>query len=668
MFLLRAFSVLAFSLSVTFWSPAQTSSTGPLKISSPDGQIAFTLSDGPSGKSPAGLRYTIDFRGKQLINESELGLEIQSQPALGPGLHRVTDHACNADETYTIPVGKTKSVRNHYNCVVEDFAGDSGSKLSIEIRVFDDGLAFRYLVPEQPSIKSARITGELTQFRYSMDATLYPLVLSSFQTSYEDDYMMRTVSGIQPAWIVGLPLLAQVPSVGWVAITEANIDNYSGLYLRSDKQLFTLKAALSPNVKDPTYAVETTAPFQSPWRVLMIGDAPGRLIESNIVLNLNPSSKIADTSWIKAGKSAWDWWSGDTATGVNFQPGMNTATLKHYIEFASDSGFPYMLIDAGWAKPSSEARTDYSDLADITQFHPDVDLPELLRYAKEKNVRIWLWSHWTSVDKYMDQAFPLFEKWGVAGVKIDFMNRDDQWMIEWYRRVAQNAAEHHLMLDYHGAFKPDGLRRTWPNLVTREAVMGKEYSKWSARVTPIHNTTLPFTRMLAGPLDYTPGGFNNSNSANFVARNAKPMVLGTRAQELALYVVFESPLEMVSDYPEQYKGQKDFEFIKQIPSTWDEVRVIDGLPMQFISLARRSGNDWYIGSITNWSERDTKLPLSFLGPGKYTAEIYADATDSATNTTHTTISKRPVDRNTILDVHMVSGGGNAIWIHPAGQK
>src|SRR5450631_886939 len=240
MFLVRASSLLALSLFVTLSSPAQTSASGPLKISSPDGRIAFTLSDGPSGKSPAGLRYTIDFRGKQLINESELGLEIQSQPALGPGLHRVTDHACNADETYTIPVGKTKSVRNHYNCVVEDFAGDSGSKLSIEIRVFDDGLAFRYLVPEQPSIKSARITGELTQFRYSMDATLYPLVLSSFQTSYEDDYMMRTVSGIQPAWIVGLPLLAQVPSVGWVAITEANIDNYSGLYLRSDKQLFML--------------------------------------------------------------------------------------------------------------------------------------------------------------------------------------------------------------------------------------------------------------------------------------------------------------------------------------------------------------------------------------------------------------------------------------------
>jgi alpha-glucosidase len=415
-------------------------------------------------------------------------------------------------------------------------------------------------------------------------------------------------------------------------------------------------------------AVETKAPFKTPWRVLMIGDTPGRLIESNMILNLNPPSQIADTSWIRAGKSAWDWWSGDTATGVSFTPGMNTSTLKHYIDFASDSGFPYMLIDAGWAKPTPRAKEgDYADPADITQFNPAVDLPELLRYAKEKHVGIWLWSHWTSIDKYMDQAFPLFEQWGVAGVKIDFMNRDDQWMVDWYRRVVEKAAAHHLMIDYHGAFKPDGLRRTYPNLMTREGVMGKEYSKWSARVSPVHNTTLPFTRMLAGPMDYTPGAFNNTNRENFIGRNVMPMSLGTRAQELALYVVFESPLEMVSDYPEAYQGQKDFDFIKQVPTTWDEVRVIDGLPMKYISLARRSGTDWYVGSLTNWDERDSKVPLDFLGNGKYVAEIYADASDAASHPTHTLITRRAVDKGTVLEIHMVSGGGNAIWIHPAGQ-
>jgi alpha-glucosidase len=646
---------------------AQDAGQNPLQVVSPDGQIAFMLSQGSAGQP--GLHYSVVFHGKPLINESELGLEFQGQPALGPAMHNVGAKPGSTDDHYTIPVGKTKEVRDHYNSLVADFEGESGTRLSVEVRAYDDGVAFRYLVPQQPSLASVQITGERTQFRYSNDATLYPLVLNGFQSSYEDDYQMRTVSGLHHDWLIGLPLLAQVPGTGWVAITEANIDDYAGMYLRSDKPLFSLKAELSPKVDAPSVAVDTKTPFTTPWRVLMIGDAPGRLIESNIILNLNPPSKIGDTSWIRAGKSAWDWWSGDSSTGVDFTPGMNTATLKHYIDFASESGFPYLLIDAGWALATPGAKTgDYADPADITRFNPQVDLPELLRYAKEKNVRLWLWSHWTSVDKYMDQAFPLFEQWGVAGIKIDFMNRDDQWMVNWYRRVVEKAADHHLMIDYHGAFKPDGLRRIYPNLMTREGVMGKEYSKWSARVTPVHNTTLPFTRMLAGPMDYTPGAFNNSNLENFIARNKMPMALGTRAQELALYVVLESPLEMVSDYPEQYKGQKAFDFINQVPTTWDEVRVIEGLPMRNITLARRSGNDWYVGSLTNWEERNTTVPLNFLGEGKYVAEIYADAADAAVHPTHTSFSKRSVNRSTVLDIHMVSGGGNAIWIHPEGAK
>jgi alpha-glucosidase len=641
-------------------APAQNAGQNHWLVSSPDGQIVFNLSDQP------GLHYSVEFHGKQLLDDAQLGLEIEGRPALGAGMHPIGIKPGSADERYTVPVGKTKNVRDHYNSLLADFENASGTRLSLEVRAYDDGVAFRYIVPQQPNISAnVRVIAEQTQFRYSKDATLYPLVLSGFQSSYEDDYQMRTVSGLHRDWLIGLPLLAEVPGTGWVAITEAHIDHYAGMYLRSDKPSFSLKAELSPNVDLSGYSVDTEAPLQTPWRVLMIGDTPGRLIESNMILNLNPPSKIADTSWIRAGKSAWDWWSGDAAAGVKFTPGLNTATLKHYIEFASDSGFPYMLIDAGWAFPTPGAKPgDYADLADITRGNPAIDLPELLRYAKEKKVRLWLWSHWTSVDKYMDQAFPLFEKWGVAGVKIDFMNRDDQWMVEWYHRVVEKAAEHHLMIDYHGAFKPDGLRRTYPNLITREGVMGKEYSKWSARITPVHNTTLPFTRMLAGPLDYTPGAFNNTNRENFVARAKMPMSLGTRAQELALYVVFESPLEMVSDYPEQYQGQKAFDFIKQVPTTWDEVRVIDGLPMQHITLARRSGKDWYVGSLTNWDERNTKVPLNFLGEGKYVAEIYADAPDAAANPTHTTFSTQAVDRTTVLDIHMASGGGNAIWIHP----
>jgi alpha-glucosidase len=646
----------------------QGSSTEPVRVASPDGGIVFSLSDSRTSDATkskiSGIFYSVDFQGKRLIDESALGLKLQGSPAIGPGMHKVSERTGQHDETYSIPVGKTSEVRDHYNSAVVDLADDAGRKMSLEVRAYNDGVAFRYVLPAQAGQRTLRIERELTEFNYPKDATLYPLIVDGFQSSYEDEYQQRQVNGIHPEWLIALPLLAEVPGAAWVAVTEADIENYAGMYLKKGDSRFGLRAELSPHVDQKGIAVQTTAPVTTPWRVLMIGDQPGRLVESNIVLNLNPPSKIADTSWIKAGKSAWDWWSGEAAPSVSFKTGMNTATMKHYIDFASASGFPYMLIDAGWALANRKGPQDYAAVADITKIDPQIDMPELLRYAKEKNVRIWLWSHWTSVDKYMEQAFPLFEQWGVAGVKIDFMNRDDQQMTAWYRRVAELAAQHHLMIDFHGAFKPDGLRRTYPNVVTREGVMGKEYLKWSARVSPTHNTTLPFTRMLAGPLDYTPGAFGNATRAEFEARDKEPMAPNTRAHELALYVVLESPLMMVSDYPEHYAGQHDFEFIKQVPVTWDEVKVLGGRPMEDITVARRSGKDWYVGSITNWDARTVRVPLSFLGDGKFTAEIYADAADAATVATHTEFTKQAVDRSTVLEVKMAPEGGNAIWIHP----
>jgi alpha-glucosidase len=668
-----ALCLLAFSAvrTASAQNAAPKNETPAAKVTSPDGQLTLLLFD--ATVPGADLRYAVEFHGKRMIEPSKLGLEFDGQPPLGPNLRMTGSQPEAADESYTIPVGKTSTVRNQYNGVRAEFTGGGGRKLAIEARAYDDGVAFRYMVPQQTGLDAVKITREDTEFTFAKDALTYPLILDGYQSSWEDEYQLRHVSGLHPDWIIGLPYLTDEPGVGWMAITEADIENYSGMYLRKEPHFggFTLAADLSPHRNeagdaDPQgVAVETATPFSSPWRVFMIADEPGRLIESNIVLNLNPPSKIADTSWIKAGKSAWDWWSGDAAPSVHFKTGMNTATMKHYIDFASASGFPYMLIDAGWAlAPERTGPEDYSRLADITHVTPEIDMPELLRYAKEKNVKLWLWAHWTSVNKYMDQAFPLFEKWGIAGVKIDFMNRDDQWMVDWYRRVAANAAEHHLMVDFHGAFKPDGLRRTYPNVITREGVMGKEYLKWSAQTTPAHNAALPFTRMLAGPMDYTPGAFGNSNLENFIPRRFEPMGLGTRAQELALYVVFESELEMVSDYPEHYAGQKEFDFIKRVPATWDEVRSLGGSPMQWISVARRSGKDWYVGTLTNWDPLSVQIPLSFLGDGKYEAEIYADAPDSATEATHTVLTREPVDKTTVLGIQMVSGGGNAMWIHP----
>ncbi|MCP5114133.1 MAG: glycoside hydrolase family 97 protein, partial [bacterium] len=289
--------------------------------------------------------------------------------------------------------------------------------------------------------------------------------------------------------------------------------------------------------------------------------------------------------------------------------------------------------------------------------------PKIIDYGKSKGIGTWLWLHWTGVDRHMNEMFPLFEKWGAVGLKIDFMNRDDQWMVNWYHRVLNKAAEHRLMVDFHGAYKPTGIRRTYPNLMTREGVIGLEYTKWSQAVEPEHNVTIPFTRGLAGPMDVTPGGFGNVTRDQFKSRFNDPIVLGTRAHQLAAAVVFESPYLVLADHPSAYRGVPAFQFYQDVPATWDETRVLNARVADYITVARRSGDEWFIGSMTDWTARDLDVPLSFLGPGTYTAEIYADGADAASKPTIVDVSKRTVDRSTMLRFRLAPGGGQAIRIH-----
>jgi alpha-glucosidase len=299
---------------------------------------------------------------------------------------------------------------------------------------------------------------------------------------------------------------------------------------------------------------------------------------------------------------------------------------------------------------------------DLTKSVPAIDIPMLVEYAKSKNVNIWVWAHFRDVNDQMEIAFAQFEKWGIVGVKIDFLDRSDQWMVNWYRTTAKKAADYHLMLDFHGSFKPDGMRRTYPNVLTREGVMGAEYNRWSARITPKHNVTLAFTRMLAGPMDYTPGGFENVTSEEFIPRSSSLMVKGTRAHQIALFVVFESELQIISDSPAAYDGQKELDFLKAVPASWDETRVLNGVPPKYITIARRKGNEWFIGSITNWEARELDVPLSFLGSGDYNAEIYADGPNAATQPKDSVVKKRRVNAQTILKLKLARGGGWAARI------
>ena len=667
----RSRNLLLITIGCLAISRLASAQTGPATLSSPDGLVQMRFSISASGAAQNGdgqLVYEVTYKGKPLLEKSNLGLDLQDQPSLGNNVHIVGSKASKIDETYTVPAGKSNPIHNQANALALDLQESSRlpRKFTVEARAYNDGIAFRYVIPDEPNTKEVRIINEKTQFVLSGDATTYPLIVRDFQSPYEDDYRTLALTGLHPESLVALPFLMELPTKSaWLAITEADIDNYAGMYLThggTGSASHTLTARLSPLVGEPGLAVVRQTPMESPWRVVMIGDAPGRLLESNIVQNLNPPSVIADTSWIQPGKAAWDWWSGPYDTGVDFKVGKNTATAKHYIDFAAKSGFKYFLLDGGWAAHGTGANDSG---ADITQAQPNIDMPELLRYAKSKNVKIWLWAHWTDVNRQMDEAFPLYEKWGIAGVKIDFMNRDDQWMVEFYRRVAKNAAEHHLMIDFHGAYKPDGLRRTYPNVITREAVLGLEYNKWSARVTPEHNVMLAFSRMLAGPMDFTPGGFSNVNREDFEPRNKHPMVMGTRAHQVALFVVLESPFEMVSDYPEAYEGQKEFPFLQAVPTTWDETRVLNAKVGDYITIARRHGNEWYVGSIAGPHAAELEIPLEFLGAGQYTADVISDASDADASPTHTGIQQKTVNRSDTLKAILVPGGGQAIRLSPA---
>lgn len=636
-------------------------------LKSPDGQLAITFNVAQSAAAQNGsgqLMYSVSFHGKPLIDNSKLALTLQGARALGENVQITGSTPSSTDQTYHLLTGRASTVRDHYNALRLDVAEPAGRerKMTVEARAYDDAIAFRYVVPKQNPLDEFRLAKEGTEFRMNQDAICYALELPNFRSMYESEYVKLPISafanqgGVASKFLIGLPLLMDVPGVGWMAITEANLRDYSSMYLVNEAGGWNSRgfdAELAPNGDMPELAVDGALPHHSAWRVLLIGDRPGTLMESNVIQSLNPESEIKDTSWIHAGRASWDWWNG--SIGADGKPAYTTATMKYYVDFAAKQGLEYMLVDAGWYAKN-----------DITKMNGRVDIPDLVQYAKAKGVKVWIWLPYTLTTAQMDEAFPLYEKWGVAGLKIDFIERDDQIGINFYYRAAQLAAEHHLMLDFHGATKPSGLERTFPNVLGYEAVLGMEQSKGGRRDNPDNHVMLPFTRMLTGRMDYTPGGFDNVTRDQFVARSTRPMVMGTRAHELAMYAIYESPFQMVADTPKAYEDQPTFQFIKNIPDTWDETKVLNGEPGEFITMARRKGNQWFMGSMTNWTARELDVPLTFLGEGTYTAEIYEDADDADKYPKNARVLKKTVTAKSTLHLKLAPGGGYAVQFVPAG--
>jgi alpha-glucosidase len=641
---------------------------GSITLSSPDQRLVvqFTTAAGKESNDAGKLVYSITFRGKQLLDQSALALELGGQPTLGSNVYIAESNFGKGSDDYTLIAGKASNIQDQYNSLQLRAVESDGLRRSlvIEARAYNDGIAFRYVLPEQDAIKDLHLKQEDTEFRVSTDATTWALALPNYRSSYESEYVRLPITafsnqgGVSSSFLIGLPLLMHLPGVAWMTLTEADLEGNPGMYVTNPSGNWAghwFVSRLSPRLDDPGLVFTGALPHHSAWRVLLVADEPGRLMESNIISSLNPPNRIKDTSWVHPGKASWNWWAGDI--GPEGKSAFTTETMTYYVDFAAQSGFPYMLLDAGWA-----------DGHDITRLRGNVDVPGLVRYAAIKHVKVWIWLYSTSVMDQMKEAFPLFEKWGVAGVKIDFINRDDQDGIKFYYDVAREAAEHHLMVDFHGASKPWGIERTYPNVLSYEAVLGMENSKVARRDSPVDRTVFPFTRMVAGPLDYTPGGFNNVTEEDFVGRDKSPMVMGTRAQQLALYVVFQTPFQMVSDSPQAYSNQPAFKFIQDVPTQWDSMHVLNGEPGEFVTIARSHGNEWYLGSITNWTPRELHVPLNFLGAGRYIAEIYQDGADAETQPKAVVIKRQIVRKGEELTLHLAKGGGCAIRFVPEDGK
>ena len=647
-FKLRCFLVL-FLLMLTFTSFVQAKTYDVL---SPDKNIKLQVSVDKI------ISWSVTFNDKEIIAPSPVSMTIDDGVVLGrdPKVAKAKKKSVKNEITPVVPE-KRAVIPDNYNKLDLTFKNN----FALEFRAYNDGAAYRFLTSLKNNIK---VYDEQATFTFAENDSVVAAFEPSFQTSFEKLYDQVAIASISPSHKCYLPVLVLRGNGLRVAVTEADLYDYPGMFVRgSGDYTATFTGLFAPvpleeeQTRDRTlivtkradYIADTDGSRSFPWRVLMISDNDAKLIENDLVYRLARPLQIKDTSWIKPGKVAWDWWNALNLSGVDFEAGINTETYKYYIDFASRHGIEYIILDEGW-----------SDTEDLLKLKPEVDLKELIRYGNEKNVGIILWCVWLTVDKQLDEAFTKFEEWGVKGVKIDFMDRDDQKIVNWYLKVTAAAAEHHLLVDYHGAYKPTGLRRAYPNLITREGVRGSEYNKWADDITPDYNLTIPFTRMLAGPMDYTPGAMRNAEKGNFHSVFERPMSHGTRTHQLAMYVVYESPLQMLCDTPTNYEAEPYvMKLLGPVPSVWDETVGLLGKISDYVLVARRSGDDWYVGAMTDWTPRTLKLDLSFLGDGDYKVLVFRDGPNAARFAEDYQAVITTAKKGDVFELDLAPGGG---WV------
>ena len=647
-------------------------------LQSPDGKITVTVSEDEIGemnseRSEYWLYYSIKHEKTAVLDKSAIAMQIDNGKTLGisskPSIISAKTQSVN--QTVKAPFYKRAEIRDQYNELTLRFKGN----YKVIFRAYNEGVAYRF---ETEFKKPFKVIRETAQFNFDDDyQALVPYVLrragqegdiisQQFYNSFENTYTRTALSQMDTQKLAFLPLLVELKDGKKAVITEADLEDFPGLYLRNANGNNGLYAVHAPYPKTreqgghnnlqwivrerENYIAKVEGKRSFPWRIITISENDKELADNDLVYLLASPNRIGDVSWIQPGKVAWDWWNAWNLYGVDFEAGINNDTYKYYIDFASQYGIEYVILDEGWA---------VNKQADLFQVVPEIDIQELVDYGAERNVGIVLWVGYAAIDKDMEHVCQHYADMGVYGFKVDFMDGDDQMIVDFYYRMAETAARNQLFVDFHGAYKPTGLHRTYPNVLNHEGVYGLEQAKWDNESDLVTNeVTIPFIRMVAGPMDYTQGAMRNANKNNFKAVYTEPMSQGTRCRQLAEYVIFESPFNMLCDSPSNYLNEDECtHFIASVPTTWDETVVLDGKVGEYLVIARRKGFHWYVGAITNWEERDLKLDLSVLP--NFSAKsglIFRDGIN-ANRVAKDYVSEQIQVKGNTVKVHLAKGGG-----------
>lgn len=635
---------------------------------SPDGTLNTTVSISDK------LTYDIRCNGNFILSPSSLSMTLDDGTVWGKQPRLLRASRKTVDEKVPSPFYRQSEMRNHYNALTLEFK----KGWSVEFRAYNDGIVYRftsyidkpfnimneevaYTFPENFKVNASYVVPRIK------DGSLE----SQFYNSFENTYTTTTISELDKNRLMFLPLVVEANDGVKVCITESDLESFPGLYLSTGKEERNTLNGIHPAypkksvqgghnmlqmiVKErEAYIAKVSGKRAFPWRMAIIAKQDKELVESNLSYLLATPSCLEDISWIKPGKVAWEWWNDWNLDGVAFKTGVNTETYKAYIDYAASNHVEYVILDEGWAVNLK---------ADLMQIVPELDLKGLIDYAKSKNVGIILWAGYYAFERDMENVCRHYAEMGVKGFKVDFMDRDDQEMVDFNYRAAQTCAKYKLLLDLHGMYKPSGLNRTYPNVLNFEGVHGLENMKWSSKnVDQVkYDVMIPFIRQVAGPIDYTQGAMKNAVKESYYPCYSEPMSQGTRCRQLALYVIFESPLNMLCDTPSNYEREAECSnFITRIPTVWDETRVLDGKLGEYIITARRKGNIWYVGGITNWQERDVELDFSFLGEQVFCGTLFKDGVNAHRVGRDYCCETINVDRKTNLKIHLAPGGGFVI--------